>query len=104
MCLLDQGIVSVGFGILLIFILPNTPERVKRGFTAEEKKIALRRTQEAYNVPHTRPNLRQLVAALKDPKTWFYGNAPLPHLLVSDGEHAPSSRIATCANVSPLPA
>ena len=73
-----EGIVSIGFGILLVFILPNTPERVKRGFTAEEKKIALRRTQEAYNVPHTRPKMRQLVAALKDPKTWFYGNTPRP--------------------------
>ncbi|KAK0701307.1 major facilitator superfamily domain-containing protein [Lasiosphaeris hirsuta] len=69
---LVEGIVSIGFGAAVFFILPNTPERVKRGFTAEEKAIALRRSKEAYNVPHTRPHLNQLVVALRDPKTWFY--------------------------------
>ncbi|KAK4234664.1 putative transporter [Achaetomium macrosporum] len=69
---LIEGVTSVGFGVVLALLLPSTPERVKRGFTAEEKEIALRRTREAYNVPHTRPNLRQLIAALRDPKTWFY--------------------------------
>ncbi|KAK0611670.1 major facilitator superfamily domain-containing protein [Immersiella caudata] len=69
---LIEGIISVGFGIIVIFILPDAPERVKRGFTAEEKAIAIRRSKEAYNVPHTRLHLRQFGAAIRDPKTWFY--------------------------------
>lgn len=55
-----------------LFILPNTPEKVKRWFTEEEKKIALRRTKEAYNIPNTKISLGQLKATVRDPKTWFY--------------------------------
>ncbi|KAK5653020.1 hypothetical protein OQA88_9306 [Cercophora sp. LCS_1] len=68
---LIEGVMSVGFGVVIFFCLPNTPERVKRGFTAQEKEIAIRRTKEAFNVPHTRLHLRQMGAAVKDPKTWF---------------------------------
>jgi len=70
------GVISVGFGVVIFFLLPGTPERVKRRFTAAEKQIALRRTKEAFNIPHTRPNLRQILDALKDPKTWFFCTAP----------------------------
>ncbi|KAK4182953.1 putative transporter [Podospora australis] len=69
---LIEGVVSVGFGFLVFFILPTTPERVKRWFTPSEKEIALRRTREAFNIPDTRPNLGQLKATLRDTKTWFY--------------------------------
>ncbi|KAK4223101.1 putative transporter [Podospora fimiseda] len=69
---LVEGVVSVGFGLVILFLLPTTPERVKWGFSKDEKKIAMRRTEEAYNVPNAKPNGAQFVAALKDPKTWFY--------------------------------
>ena len=69
---LIEGVVSVGFGALIFFILPTTPERVKWGFSKGEKEIAMRRTREAYNVPNTRPNAAQLLAAVRDRKTWFY--------------------------------
>ncbi|KAK3987285.1 putative transporter [Cladorrhinum sp. PSN332] len=69
---LIEGVVSVGFGVLILFLLPTTPERVKWGFSKEEKKIAMRRTEEAFNVPNAKPNSAQFFAALRDPKTWFY--------------------------------
>ncbi|KAK4168310.1 putative transporter [Cladorrhinum sp. PSN259] len=69
---LIEGVVSVGFGVLILFLLPTTPERVKWGFSKEEKEIAMRRTHEAYNVPNAKPNSAQFMAALRDPKTWFF--------------------------------
>ena len=66
------GVISAGFGIVIFFLLPDTPERVKRGFTVKEKEIAIRRSKEAYNAPNARPNLRQLGSAVRDTKTWFY--------------------------------
>ncbi|KAK0614839.1 putative pantothenate transporter [Bombardia bombarda] len=69
---LIEGVVSVGAGVVMVFVLPPAPENIKRGFTKAEREIALRRTKEAYNVPHTTIHLKQLLAVLKDKKILFY--------------------------------
>ncbi|KFY85767.1 hypothetical protein V500_08136 [Pseudogymnoascus sp. VKM F-4518 (FW-2643)] len=38
----------------------------------QEKAIAVRRTKEAFNVPHAMIDIAQLKAVLKDPKMYFY--------------------------------
>ena len=62
-------------------LLPPVPEKVKRGFTEQEKKIAKRRTIEAYNVPGTGIHPKHLRSLAKDPKVYFYSTSvtrPIP--------------------------
>jgi glycine betaine/choline ABC-type transport system substrate-binding protein len=57
-------------------VLPSVPEKVSFGFTKQEKEMALRRTQEAYNTTDAKIKPKQLVALAKDPKTYFYSKSP----------------------------
>lgn len=61
-------------------LLPPVPERVHRFFTAEEKQIAIRRSKQAFNTPHTGVKRKQLRAVLTDHKVWFYGTTHNPIL------------------------
>lgn len=67
------GAVSIAYGFVIFALLPPVPEKLKWGFTAEQKGIAIRRSREAYNIIDAKINPRQLVALLKDPKIYFYG-------------------------------
>lgn len=65
------GVVTVGFGFIVIFLLPPVPEKLNRGWTSDEKAIAIRRSREAFNSSDAKIQLKQIVALLKDPKAWF---------------------------------
>ncbi|BCS19859.1 uncharacterized protein APUU_20291S [Aspergillus puulaauensis] len=58
--LLVEGVVSIGSGFFVMALLPPVPERAHRFFTAEEKQIAIRRSKQAFNTPHTGVKLKQL--------------------------------------------
>jgi hypothetical protein len=59
-------------GFFVMALLPSTPETLRWGFSESEKQIAVRRTRENFNIPHTRIRPKQLLAVIKDPKAWFY--------------------------------
>ena len=42
-------------------------------FGPAEKEIAIRRSKQAFNTPHTGVKVHQLIAVLKDRKIWCYG-------------------------------
>ncbi|KAJ5595467.1 uncharacterized protein N7459_001675 [Penicillium hispanicum] len=56
-----------------MILLPPVPERVRWLFTEQEKQIAIRRSKQAFNTPHSGFQLKQLRAVLTDHKIWFYG-------------------------------
>jgi hypothetical protein len=65
---------SVFFGFIILFVLPSSPERLRWGFSAAEKEIGLRRYREAFNVEgDNKIRGAQILGALQDPKTSFYG-------------------------------
>jgi hypothetical protein len=61
----------VAYGFVVLFLLPPVPEKLKRGFSAEQKDIAVRRSKEAYNTLDAKIDLKQLLKLLKDPKSYF---------------------------------
>ncbi|KAJ8103705.1 putative pantothenate transporter [Lipomyces tetrasporus] len=69
---LIEGIMSVGMGFVVLALLPATPETAGWVFTKKEKEIGMRRSREAFNIPHTKIQPKQLIAVIKDPKVWFY--------------------------------
>jgi hypothetical protein len=75
----------VGFGFVGSFILPASPERLRWGFSAAEKQIALRRYREAFNIEGTGVRPAQILKALKDPKAGFYSMSFLACLAIAFG-------------------
>lgn len=64
---------TIGFGLIIFFLLPPVPERLKWGWTEEEKQISLRRTREAYNEVEAKIRPKHLLELFKDPKVYFLG-------------------------------
>jgi sugar phosphate permease len=64
---LVEGLISVAFGFFVLFALPPVPERIKWGFSEEEKRMAVLRTWQANNTPHAQVNFRQLFVPFKWP-------------------------------------
>jgi len=70
---IHSGVMSVFSGFIIFFLLPGSPEKLGRGFTAAEKEIALRRYREGYNVEgDTNVRGSQILKVLKDPHSWMY--------------------------------
>lgn len=57
-------------------LLPPVPEKLRFGFSQEEKEMAIIRSQEAYNTVDAKIAPKQLVALVKDPKTYLHGGVP----------------------------
>jgi len=69
--IVTKGLMSVGFGVVVLALLPASPERLGWFFTAAEKDIARRRYQEAFNIHGTGVRPAQILKVLRDPKIWF---------------------------------
>jgi hypothetical protein len=71
--LMDKlGLMSVGWGFVVIFLLPPSPENLQWLFNAQEKEIALRRYREAFNIERTKVSPKIILNTIKDTKAWFY--------------------------------
>lgn len=62
-----EGCLSIGVGIFAFLVLPPVPERVKFGFTAKEKAIAIQRSIEAYNKLDAKVNMKKILPNFKKP-------------------------------------
>jgi hypothetical protein len=64
---------SVGFGIVVLLLLPPVPEKIRWEFSKQEKKILVARSKEAYNTIDAKINSKQLVSLAKEAKTYLFG-------------------------------
>ena len=69
---LVEGLLSLSYGILVLLFLPPVPERVSWGFTADEKRLAVIRTQQANNTPGAKIRWKEVLPSLKSPMLWVY--------------------------------
>jgi MFS family permease len=68
---LIEGIMSVGFSLIVWLLLPPVPERVRLGFTVEEKRIAIARSVQAFNTLDAKINKSHIGAVFKQPFIYF---------------------------------
>lgn len=62
-------------------VLPDTPETAGKWLTAEEKRVAIERTERSGNTDEKSFDKKQFVAALIDYKVWFSGKYYLKYSL-----------------------
>jgi sugar phosphate permease len=67
---LIEGLMSVAFAIVVFIFLPPVPEKITWGFTADEKRVAMARSQQAYNTLDARVDKSKILANFK--KTFIY--------------------------------
>lgn len=70
--LLIEGITSIGFGVVVMLLLPPVPERLRWGFSADEKRLAIVRTLQANNTPGARIRWTEVPTAFKNPMLYVY--------------------------------
>jgi hypothetical protein len=75
----------VGMAFVVRIILPPVPEKIRWFFSEEEKKIAIRRSIEAFNVPNSKLSPAHLVFVLRDPKVWYYSTYASSSTMGNDG-------------------
>jgi hypothetical protein len=67
--LMDKlGLMPVGWGFVVTFLLPPSPENLQWFFNAQEKEIALRRYREAFNIERTKVPPKIMLNTIKDTK------------------------------------
>lgn len=69
--LLIEGTITIAFGVLVVLLLPQVPEKVRWGFSPEEKRLLLIRTWRANNTPNATYKWSELMVTFGDPT--FYG-------------------------------
>ncbi|KAN0119246.1 MFS general substrate transporter [Hyaloscypha variabilis] len=69
---LVEGIISIGYGIVVLILLPPVPEKIKYGWTADEKRLAIIRTQQANNTPGAKIRWAEVLPAFKYPMLYVY--------------------------------
>ncbi|GAB5593554.1 hypothetical protein Unana1_08454 [Umbelopsis nana] len=68
---LIEGAMSVGFAFVVFFFLPAVPERVRWGFTTNEKRVTIARSQQAYNTVNATLTKPQIPSVFKQPLIYF---------------------------------
>lgn len=69
---LIEGTITIAAGLMVGFLLPNVPERVRWGFSSEEKRLLIIRTWRANNTPGAKFNWNQIGITFKDPGLYAY--------------------------------
>ncbi|OQV08074.1 hypothetical protein CLAIMM_12399 [Cladophialophora immunda] len=67
-----EGVITIAFGFVIFFLLPGAPERLRWGWTAEEKEYAIRRTREAYNIEGNKIHPKHILDLFKTPKLYLF--------------------------------
>ncbi|GAA5803310.1 hypothetical protein HPULCUR_008789 [Helicostylum pulchrum] len=66
-----EALPTIVLGFLSFMVLPDTPETAGKWLTAEEKRVAIERTERSGNTDEKSFDKKQFVAALIDYKVWF---------------------------------
>lgn len=89
---LSYGILSVFFGIFVLWFMPDSPMRAKC-FSEDDKRLMIERVRENQTGVQNRTFKKEHVyEALKDPQMWCYGLIQLCTVL-------PTSGLSTFANI-----
>lgn len=68
---LIEGIVPIGWGFVVVALLPGTPESVRRIFSPAEKDILIRRSRSAHNTGESKIRPKAMLQVLADPTFWM---------------------------------
>lgn len=68
---LIEGVIPAGWAFVILFLLPHTPEKIKFGFTEEEKQLIIRRSRRAQNTGESKILPRKILQVLFDYKFWM---------------------------------
>lgn len=70
--LMIEGIISIGYGFVVVFFLPAVPERLKWGFSEDEKRLAIVRTLQANNTPGAKIRWVEVPQTFQSPMLYVY--------------------------------
>jgi MFS family permease len=80
---LIEGVMPCVAALFVLLLLPNTPETLQFGFTAEEKALVLRRSRLAHNTSEAKLEIRKVPLVLLSLHFWlFLGIACCGHFCV----------------------
>lgn len=68
---LIEGIMPCAVAFLVLVLLPDSPETLRFGFTAEEKALAVRRSRRAHNTSEARLELKKIPLVLLSLHFWL---------------------------------
>ncbi|KAL9617618.1 MAG: hypothetical protein Q9160_007584 [Pyrenula sp. 1 TL-2023] len=68
---LIEGVVPIGWGLVVAFALPSTPESVGKLFSPEEKEVVVRRSRAAHNTSESKIRPKAMLQVLADPTFWM---------------------------------
>lgn len=68
---LIEGVMPCVAAFLVLFLLPDSPETLRLGFTAEEKDLAIRRSRRAHNTSEARLELKKIPLVLLSLHFWL---------------------------------
>ncbi|OIW32824.1 MFS general substrate transporter [Coniochaeta ligniaria NRRL 30616] len=73
--LIIEGVIGIGSGLVVMMLLPPFPDKMRNGknwlFTRDEIELAIERSS-TFNTRGSKLEWGQVLAALKDPKTWVF--------------------------------
>lgn len=67
-----EGLTSIGYGLIVLLALPPVPEKLRWGFTEDEKRLAIIRTRAAHNTPGAKIRWKEVLPSLKSPMLCVY--------------------------------
>jgi len=70
--LMIEGVISIGYGFVIMFFLPPVPERLRWGFSEDEKRLAIVRTLQANNTPGAKIRWVEVPQTFKNPMLYVY--------------------------------
>lgn len=68
-----EGILPVGWSVVIFFLLPPTPNSIRRGFSQDEKRLLLQRASSAHNTGDNKIVPKLILRVLTDPQFWLIG-------------------------------
>lgn len=68
---LIEGIMPVAFSIVVMLLLPATPEKVRFGFSAAERQLASQRSLRSHNSPDAKLEWKKILTPLFEIHFWL---------------------------------
>jgi sugar phosphate permease len=68
---LVEGVLPIGCSLILLLLLPGTPEKKHFLFTKEERELAIRRSRRAFNPEDAKLRPRFIIKPLLKPHFWL---------------------------------
>lgn len=66
-----EGVIPIIWGFVVLALLPPTPEKVRFGFSDDEKKLIVRRSRASHNTGDGTIRPKLILKLLLDPKFWM---------------------------------